>query len=126
MGFNSRGSTSHDSTTIAAFSSRSSFSPARHARGGARRDPEGHTVETLSPADIDALQPRLFTDVPAPKAKYTVDCFLLKVESTYLDDTPTPVTVQVFVPRLPDRASRSLYVFAPGSTGLRDALPPFP
>ena len=81
-------------------------------------------VETLSPAAIDALQPRLFTDVAPPKAKYPVDCFLLQVESTYLDDTPTPVTVQVFLPRLPDRARRSLYVFAPGSTGLRDACRP--
>lgn len=81
-------------------------------------------VESLSPGAIDALQPKLFTDIPAPKALYPVDCFLLVVESTYLDDTPTPVTVQVFLPRLPDRAKRSLYVFAPGSTGLRDACRP--
>ena len=82
------------------------------------------TVETLSPADINTLETALFTDVPAPKARYPVDCYLLKVESTYLDGKPTPVTVQVFVPRYPDRAKRQLYVFAPGSTGLRDACRP--
>lgn len=81
-------------------------------------------VETLEPADINRLQPALFTDVPAPRAKYTVDCFLLRVESTYLDGKPTPITVQVFLPRYPDRAKRQLYVFAPGSTGLRDACRP--
>ncbi len=81
-------------------------------------------VESLSTAAVNALQPKLFTDIPAPKAKYPVDCFLLQIESTYLDGTPTPVTVQVFLPRLPDRARRSVYVFAPGSTGLRDACRP--
>jgi acetyl esterase/lipase len=81
-------------------------------------------VETLSPADIDRLAAVLFTDVKAPKAIFTVDAFLLRVESTYLDGKPTPVTVQVFVPRYEDKAKRSVYVFAPGSTGLRDACRP--
>ncbi len=81
-------------------------------------------VETLSPAAIDRLAAGLFTDVKAPKALYTVDAFLLRVESTYLDGKPTPVTVQVFVPRYDEQAKRSVYVFAPGSTGLRDACRP--
>jgi acetyl esterase/lipase len=81
-------------------------------------------VETLAPSGIDELMPELYTDVAAPQARYTVDCYLMRLESTYLDGKPTPVTVQVFVPRYPDREKRILYVFAPGSTGLRDACRP--
>jgi acetyl esterase/lipase len=81
-------------------------------------------VETLSPSRIDALMPELFTDVAPPQADYTVDCYIMRLESTYLDGKPTPVTVQVFVPRFTDREKRILYVFAPGSTGLRDACRP--
>jgi acetyl esterase/lipase len=81
-------------------------------------------VETLAPADIDLLQPALFTDVAPPKARFTVDSYLVRLDSTFLDGKPTPVTAQVFVPRFPDRAKRILYVFAPGSTGLRDACRP--
>lgn len=81
-------------------------------------------VEALSPSNIDMLMPELFTDVPAPAARYTVDSYLMRLESTYLDGKPTPVTVQVFVPRFSGREKRILYVFAPGSTGLRDACRP--
>jgi len=81
-------------------------------------------VESLFPADIDSLMPGLFADEPAPQARFTVDCYLLRLESTYLDGKPTPVTVQVFLPRYPDKEKRILYVFAPGSTGLRDACRP--
>ncbi len=81
-------------------------------------------VETLSPSSIDTLMPELFTDIPAPAARYTVDSYLMRLESTYLDGKPTPVTVQVFVPRFSGREKRIIYVFAPGTTGLRDACRP--
>jgi acetyl esterase/lipase len=81
-------------------------------------------VETLTPAQIDSLLPRLWTDLKPPKTKYTVDSYLIRFESTYLDGTVTPVTAQVFVPRYTDSAKRVLYMFAAGSTGLIDACRP--
>lgn len=81
-------------------------------------------VETLTPAQIDTLLPALFTDVTPPKARYTVDSYLVRFESVYLDGTMTPVTAQVFIPRFNDAAKRIVYVFAPGSTGLTDACRP--
>jgi acetyl esterase/lipase len=81
-------------------------------------------VETLTPAQIDKLLPELFIDVTPPKARYTVDAYLVRFQSMYLDETTTPVTAQVFIPRYDDTAKRGVYVFAPGSTGLTDACRP--
>ncbi len=75
-------------------------------------------VETLSPAAINKLQAALFTANPAPKARLTVDSWLLRFESLYPDGTPATITAQLFIPRYPDKAVRPLYVFATGSTGL--------
>ena len=81
-------------------------------------------VEPLGPDQIDKLVPDLWTDLIPPKARYTVDSYIVHFESTYLDGKPTPITVQVFIPRYADRAKRIVYVFAPGSTGLTDACRP--
>lgn len=75
-------------------------------------------VETLSPAAINKLEAALFTANPAPKARLTVDSWLLKFESLYPDGTPATITAQLFIPRYSDQAVRPLYVFATGSTGL--------
>ncbi len=81
-------------------------------------------VETLSPAQIDKLMPALWTDLTPPRARFTVDSYIIHVESTFLDGTATPLTVQVFIPRYSDKDRRIMYVFGPGSTGLTDACRP--
>jgi acetyl esterase/lipase len=53
-----------------------------------------------------------------------VDCYTLRFQSRYPDNTPAPATAQLFVPRLPDAPPAMLYLFAPGSTGLVNACRP--
>ncbi len=81
-------------------------------------------VETLAPADIDRIVSELFKDVTAPRARYTVDSYLLRFESTWPDGSTTPITTQVFIPRYMERGNRPMYVFAPGTTGLINACRP--
>ncbi|HET6486348.1 MAG TPA: lipase family protein [Spirochaetia bacterium] len=75
-------------------------------------------VETLTPAAIDRLEASLFTADPAPKARLSVDSWLITFQSLYPDGTPATILAQLFIPRFADRAVRPLYVFATGSTGL--------
>lgn len=81
-------------------------------------------VETFSPASIDSLARELFTHLPAPKARLSVDSWLISFHSRYPDGSPALITAQVFIPRSTDSAVRPLYVFATGSTGLTAACRP--
>jgi pimeloyl-ACP methyl ester carboxylesterase len=74
---------------------------------------------TLSTADIDRIAA---SGVPA--ARFAVDGYLVRFESTNLNGTPTTVTAQLFVPRFEGEAVRPIYAFGPGSTGLGDACAP--
>jgi pimeloyl-ACP methyl ester carboxylesterase len=78
-------------------------------------------VETLSPVAIDKLAGVLFKPLPAPRARFSVDSWLLTFESVYPDGAPATITAQLFIPRYTDAAVRPLYVFASGSTGLTSA-----
>ncbi len=75
-------------------------------------------VETLTPAAIDKLAAVLFKPLPAPRAQFTVDSWLLTFQSVYPDGAPATITAQLFIPRYTDKATRPLYVFASGSTGI--------
>jgi acetyl esterase/lipase len=78
-------------------------------------------VETLTPDAIDKLAAVQFNPLVAPKARLTVDSWLLTFQSVYPDGAPATITAQLFIPRLPDKATRPLYVFASGSTGITAA-----
>ena len=80
---------------------------------------------TLSPAEIDARTAGRFRNngERAPAAQYPVDTYLLQVESTWFDGSPTPITAQLFIPRVA-ASERILFTFAPGSTGLVEACAP--
>jgi acetyl esterase/lipase len=76
---------------------------------------------SYSRAEIDRMASQLFDSVPAPAARYSVDVHIIRYESRDLDDRPTIVTAQLFVPRYDKPAERPVYVMAPGTTGLTDA-----
>lgn len=79
----------------------------------------------MKPSEIDAFIGPLFEGSTKPKALYSVDVWMLKVESVYPDGKPTVATVQAFIPKLEGKAAtRALYAFGPGSTGLTDACRP--
>jgi acetyl esterase/lipase len=82
---------------------------------------DGELLETLAPASIDELVAVLFDPLPAPKAKLSVDSWLITFQSVYPDGAPATVTAQLFIPRYEDADNRPLYVFASGSTGLTAA-----
>jgi acetyl esterase/lipase len=79
-------------------------------------------VETLSPADVDRLVAELFDGASGarqPAAAFTVDCYTLRFQSLYQDDSPASATAQLFLPRTGEPGTPELmYLFAPGSTGL--------
>jgi len=81
-------------------------------------------VETLSPAAINGLARVLFDPLPAPRSRYSVDCWVISFRSVYPDGAPATITAQLFIPRFSDTAVRPLYVFAAGSTGLTSACRP--
>jgi pimeloyl-ACP methyl ester carboxylesterase len=81
-------------------------------------------IETLSPKAIDREVGQLFGTLPAPQASYSVDCFLIRFESSYQDGEPAVITAQLFLPRVPPDQLRMAYVFAPGTTGILDACRP--
>ncbi|MFW5688810.1 MAG: lipase family protein [Spirochaetota bacterium] len=89
----------------------------------------GEIIETrfdrsYSRAQVDDLLPVLFEDVASPDASYGVDAFLVDFETTSLDGTRTPATMQLFVPQLSGPETVPVYLFAPGSTGLVNACRP--
>ena len=76
-------------------------------------------VETLSPAEVDRLVGELFDGAQQPAAAFTVDCYTLRFQSLYPDDSPASATAQLFLPRTEEPGPpEMMYLFAPGSTGL--------
>ena len=81
-------------------------------------------VETLAPADVDRIVAALFEEATMPAAAFPVDCYTLRFQSRYPDDSPALATAQLFVPRPPDPGLPAIYLFAPGSTGLINSCRP--
>jgi predicted esterase len=71
----------------------------------------------LAPRQVDRATDRLFAGYEQPRARYTVDAYLLRVYTRYPNGRLTPIRVQVFIPRSPAEPD-AVYVFSPGSTGL--------
>jgi acetyl esterase/lipase len=80
-------------------------------------------VQTLSPAEVDRIVAGLFEGAKQPAAAFEVDCYTLRFQSFYPDDSPASATAQLFVPRAPIEPAL-LYLFAPGSTGLINSCRP--
>ena len=81
-------------------------------------------VESLGTAEVDRIVAELFEEARMPAAQFPVDCYTLRFQSRYPDDTPAQATAQLFVPRLPEAPPAMMYLFAPGSTGLVNACRP--
>jgi len=81
-------------------------------------------VESLAAPEVDRIVAELFEDARMPAAQFPVDCYTLRFQSRYPDDTPAQATAQLFVPRLPEAPPEMMYLFAPGSTGLVNACRP--
>jgi acetyl esterase/lipase len=81
-------------------------------------------VETLAPAEVDRIVTVLFEKARMPTAAYPIDCYTLRFQSRYPDDSPAPATAQLFVPRSPAPELPAVYLFAPGSTGLINSCRP--
>lgn len=79
---------------------------------------------TLRPDEIDAFNEDLFEGTIAPKAHFAVRVYWVEFESLYPDGETAPITSQIFLPVYEDTDIRSMYVFGPGSTGLRDSCRP--
>lgn len=79
----------------------------------------------IQPADIDRVSGGRFRNNGSdmPSVPYAVTAYLIVFESTDLNGDATPITAQVFVPRM-DAAEGSTFVFGPGSTGLVEACAP--
>jgi predicted esterase len=77
---------------------------------------------SYDPDQIRTFAAPLFAGYEQPIARYTVDVYQLVFESRYPDGSLARAYAQVFLPRFPDgeKDVRTLYVFAPGSTGLID------
>lgn len=80
--------------------------------------------QTYSTAAVNEMAARLFNGRRTPEARFTVDVFIIRYESTDLQEQPTLVTAQLFVPRYDSHAERPVYIFAPGTTGLTDQCRP--
>ena len=82
-------------------------------------------VETLAPAEVDRIVAELFEGAKQPAAAFPVDCYTLRFQSRYPDDSPASATAQLFVPRTPESGPPAMmYLFAPGSTGLINSCRP--
>lgn len=79
---------------------------------------------TYTPGQIDEFIGPLFDGYRAPDARFGVDVYYVRYESTYPDGSDAPITAQLFVPRMPDGQDRPLYLFGPGSTGILDVCRP--
>lgn len=77
-----------------------------------------------STAEVDAMARERFRDLPAPAARYAVDVYIIQYRSTDLQQQPTVVTAQLFVPHYQQPSDRPVYIFAPGTTGLTDQCRP--
>ena len=75
-------------------------------------------------AEVDAMAARLFNGRQTPQAQFSVDVFILRYQSVDLQEQPTVVTSQLFVPRYDVHAERPVYIFAAGTTGLTDQCRP--
>lgn len=74
--------------------------------------------ETLLPEEIDSFIAPLFEGYSVPRARNAITIEEVMVSTRYPDGTPTSVRVQLFLPEIPAREIRGVYLFAPGSTGL--------
>jgi len=81
-------------------------------------------VETLAPAEVDRIVAGLFEEAKMPSAAFPVDCYTLRFQSRYPDDTSASATAQLFVPRTPEPGPPTMYLFAPGTTGLINSCRP--
>ena len=93
------------------------------------RGPAGYAYEitfdrTYSSAEIDEYAAQLFKEIGKQPSRFTVDVYMIRFTSRYLDGSDAPITAQLFVPRYAERTVRPVYIFAPGSTGLVDACRP--
>lgn len=81
---------------------------------------------SMSVAEINSFISQLYEGYSAPRARYTVDIYAVKFESTYADGSLAVAYAQVFIPRFGNEAAeiRALYAFGPGSTGILDACRP--
>ena len=79
---------------------------------------------TMSPEEIDDFNSELFSGYENPHATVSVDIYWVKFMSLYPDGKTAPITAQFFIPEYIDEASRSVYIFGSGSTGLRDSCRP--
>ena len=75
----------------------------------------------MQPTEINTSVAELYQGYRAPRARYSVDIYWIRYESVYPDGAAAPITAQFFIPRYEDTSRRSVYVFGPGSTGLRDS-----
>lgn len=82
--------------------------------------------KTMTASEINSFISQLYSGYTAPKAKYSVDIYAVKLESTYADGKKAIAFAQVFIPRFADESAqnRALYVFGPGSTGILDVCRP--
>lgn len=74
---------------------------------------------SYTPAEVNAMSVRLF-GAERPSATHWVDIYNIEFESLGLDDEPTVILAQIFVPRTMASSELPLYVFAAGTTGLSD------
>lgn len=79
-----------------------------------------------SRSEIEDFIAPLYDGYDIADAQYSVDVYQIVYESSYPDGSPAQVHAQVFLPVFVESTPvrRSLYVFAPGSTGLIDNCRP--
>ncbi|MFP4561839.1 MAG: alpha/beta fold hydrolase [Spirochaetia bacterium] len=105
------------------------FSPWSAQSQSEPRGPAGNVYEitfdrTYSPAEIDEYAAQLFEEIKKKPSRFTVDVYMIRFTSRYLDGSDAPITAQLFVPRYSERTTRPVYIFAAGTTGLVDACRP--
>ena len=80
-------------------------------------------AETFSKAEIDDLEQRFFVYGNYLPAEYAVDWYHLRFTSQDRNGAPLQMVGQLFVPRAEGKEF-PLYVFGPGTTGLKDECAP--
>ena len=79
---------------------------------------ESRRLDTFDRDQIDQLIPRLYPSGTSLPAKYAVDRFLVRFQSTGAAGEPLPILAHMYVPRVERSAPLPVLVYGAGTTGL--------
>jgi acetyl esterase/lipase len=81
-------------------------------------------IGSFPASEVETLGQVMFRGYTPPTARYAVDTYRVRFNSTDFDGTSAVITAELYVPQLSVRTERPVLVFGSGTTGIGDQCAP--